>query len=484
MNLNIKNINYKTIKVYNKGVFLFDSDIYKVPQGNTLIPLDITKYSNIYNNIKYNCITINTTGEYIINTTNTIVIYSLLEKNTKEIPHRTRTIYATDKNLIYFYNNYLYIYNLNSICNYNKYKLNIADINKIIVYNNRILIQSEDKILRVKYKNILNDKNNNIFEDNYNINDKLTVINNILIQPEPVKFISEEHKEVFTSWGLVIVYETGVEVYSYKEEKYSLQYIYIGKIEKTETKESIFPEERVFVKNGTKLIEILEKHPVIIMEVPEDSRIYITEERIVIHEDTLYSHPIPLINTDITSDITLFSNINNKSNSTIYSNIYHNLISINGIKNNLNKYKLINYNIFNDILLSQSEILIDKLLSNLHKNSITINIYIFNIYSIISNLYKLNLLNTDINNKNKEKNKILIENRNKLINKVKSIQDNLKTITIYRNSNIEEKLKTIRTLNTEPTDKDIAYLRLLKEQKAYLLRKAAEIYRKLEGRLG
>ncbi|OAG29002.1 hypothetical protein NEDG_01141 [Nematocida displodere] len=158
----------------------------------------------------------------------------------------------------------------------------LGDPNAIVFYPKRVILGGT-RVVEMEYVDVLaetvvpNEKHT-LYELEValaSIDKKIRVKNFVLIKPEPVTFASEQiTKEVFTEWGMVTAYETGIEVYQHKNQGYYLAYVYKCSPELVQGRATLGPKARVFLKDKKTLVEVLPTAPVKIAEVDEDARVY------------------------------------------------------------------------------------------------------------------------------------------------------------------------------------------------------------------
>lgn len=112
----------------------------------------------------------------------------------------------------------------------------------------------------------------------------------VLLKPEPITFLHEKQENVyFAEWGMVILYETGAEIYKRQGKDYRLGYIYKSKLIKVNSRPTSLPEKQLFFisnsvsisntstisntsGNTAQVIELKEDAPFLTWEIPLEDK--------------------------------------------------------------------------------------------------------------------------------------------------------------------------------------------------------------------
>lgn len=123
---------------------------------------------------------------------------------------------------------------------------------------------------------------------------KLAVLGIALVKPEPVVFAGERtQEECFTDWGLVVVYETGAEVYAKREKEYHLQYVYKQEnLKPVGQRRTVLPLPRVYVQHADQIVELRKDGPYTAVFSGVGEKAFITGFFFVSFGARIRKHPI------------------------------------------------------------------------------------------------------------------------------------------------------------------------------------------------
>lgn len=112
----------------------------------------------------------------------------------------------------------------------------------------------------------------------------------VLVCPEPITFIGEPiQQELFTEWGLVIVYQSGAEVYRSDQADYQLVYIYRCAPEVVASRASVFPKKKVLIKDKQDVVELTRSGPFRVAVVEATAKVFLTTTQLLVFSSTNYA---------------------------------------------------------------------------------------------------------------------------------------------------------------------------------------------------
>ncbi|KAI5171027.1 hypothetical protein NEFER03_0429 [Nematocida sp. LUAm3] len=236
----------------------------------------------------------------------------------------------------------------------------IGEKKKIVVSKStgRVLVSGE-RLFEIESPDIFQDRSNSIvqIEDKLSRRVSLRVTSPVLMRPEPLTFITEEvEEEIFTEWGLIVIYRTGIEAYKKESANYRLSYVYKGEFTSLKRKDTVYEEKKAFVRNKTQIVEITESAPLLFHETKESS--YLLNEHIL-----LESKKILLIlrkEIDYEQEITSTPKKEKSINRSLID-------STDILISNIKKYKAIDYSLIEKREEEEQILLLKKLLNSFEK---------------------------------------------------------------------------------------------------------------------
>ncbi|KAI5135422.1 hypothetical protein NEAUS06_1489 [Nematocida ausubeli] len=482
---------YLASATFSTGVyFITYNSVYKY---NTTRSIETYPFSEMP--LSFSSVVATAHGEYLIFTEkNTQTIYNPLMnyKSTVTLPNAPGTILVDNYSIVNLFYNEIYIYCIKDM----QIRRYMVEQNKLISkYRIRRLYRQEDRVLLMEEKIL--EINLKIKDRQYqglgtlSADDKKTVMirKPVIIEPEPVVFCAEPISEIVcTTWGGIIKYTTGMEVYSMNGENYSLAYIYKTEGTFINGKEQMEVQRRVFVREKEKqtenglecgILEIGKTGPIQIFSIKKTEKIYVINDttflvegetdRIVRYRTEQNAYQAAPIELSKERDI------QKKENNLIETSIEY-----------LRKYKSIKY-VLEGATEEENALYIKKIL-NSFKEDVTMRVMSLGIMlenriryvKDVSNEIKI------IEKATKEKIKEVTAKNEKIISRMGQIIDEIKHIYERDLQKKEEPSEHIQALKSqiqelkkkvqEPkTTRDFTKLKgeyyLLKEQNRYLMKR-------------
>ncbi|KAI5191544.1 hypothetical protein NEMIN01_1570 [Nematocida minor] len=188
-------------------------------------------------------------------------------------------------NLLY---NEIHIYHINKKGHISKYKIpqskliNKYRIRKIARQDGRMLL-IEDKLVEIRLR-IKESQSTGADIGGLDMMINVGMKSPVLIEPEPITFCAKPLEDILcTTWGGVMKYETGMEVYSRNYENYKLEYIYKTDGEIISTQDRVEAEEKLFLQETSQdqdgsvvnIVEIGKDGPVVIFQIKKKEKVYV-----------------------------------------------------------------------------------------------------------------------------------------------------------------------------------------------------------------
>ncbi|KAI5187237.1 hypothetical protein NEHOM01_2033 [Nematocida homosporus] len=371
-------------------------------------------------------------------------------------------------------------------------RLSFCQLNKLSLLDNRLVL-SGDMMLELTPSNILEtDSTSNtklLFAEatiTYS-RTTLAIKGPVLMKPEPLTFIGEEiSQEVFTTWGLVVVYHTGLEVYRAQDSEYHLVYVYKTKGRVVPLRPSLFAVKHVFLQDTTQLIELQQDGPFIISSVTA------TEEVLSLGEHLLVLGPQPQVLSTTAPVTPLVIPDRPLPVPAEETGIRSGLITAaDNILATLRKYQTLDLAIINGRPKEEQKLLLEKIL-NTFKADVTNKslILALSLQEKISYLQdtatEIYTLSQAINNQTQKTD----NTRQKIITRIATLISQIKEtrtqLTPQTSHPAVEELRTRITALKQQVDQEstrlqrersqiIGQLHLLKQQNAFLRRKIADL---------
>ncbi|KAI5192175.1 hypothetical protein NECID01_1830 [Nematocida sp. AWRm77] len=312
------------------------------------------------------------------------VVYSRAEKEFKEMEMPVGAAYYLERNRIFSLTPAsIAVYEAHTQHKLKLLKIKeterLGQVNKLVYTEQRILLAGS-KLMETTHENLFSEGIPKVYtlfqlEDQMQ---KLTIVQTlrvkrpVLICPEPITFIAEKiQREVFTEWGLVVVYRTGVEVYRSKKGNYRLEYIYRSTPELVEGRRTLFPERQVFIKDGTKIVELTSSGPFYVGDVEESAKVFQGASFLLVLSLTNYTlsllpgpQPVPAAEKDVHPGDTAVKQGLSDAAERVHLAI--------------EKYKEIDYSILEGKTEREQTLLLEKIL-NSFKETVTNNLLILSL---------------------------------------------------------------------------------------------------------
>ncbi|KAH9386894.1 uncharacterized protein NEMAJ01_1790 [Nematocida major] len=288
-------VDYFASAAFQTGMYFISyTHIYKYTLAGTL-----EKYAFPSISPSFSKISATVHGEYIIFThgnTQTVYNPAIGHTATVTLPKTPTRVLVDGYTVVSMFLNEVYIYSINDtkvrrykmaqnrlICRYR--------IKKLARQGERVLLL-EEKVLEVGL-DLKEKKSARLVAEGEDARAPVFVKRPVLIEPEPVTFCSERLDDIIcTSWGAIMKYASGVEVYGEKGEDYKLLYIYktTGKVINSEDR--LEAEGRVFLREKRMeggvpvecIVELGRACPAVVLQVKETEKVHVLNKGVMLVE--------------------------------------------------------------------------------------------------------------------------------------------------------------------------------------------------------